>query len=1221
MKIRPIVMVIALLAMTLTQQTICWSQTAPGDDFDGDGIINSIDIDDDNDGVPDADEAPLCFYTPSEAGILAKVSTGLTSSTVNSVAVTMGNDIPTLHDGTSTTVAASNHVVAAGQTNTTSSIIYRLEYPTPVKLTSVSVIGATASWGTGSFAVLEGSVDGVTFNDALSAPLATSAGTTKTWTVTLNTNNYYQYYRIRVSTVGSTTPTFTNYEVSSILNTGGYIASAHPKPSCSTDTDGDGITNNFDRDSDGDNASDALEAGATASTTANFQFPDVDANNDGLVDAVDANNDGVVGYTSSYYPNAVNNQMSPLFSEICNDGIDNDADGMIDSYDSDCNPLAACASAVTISNFEIQQQVCTSTGSYSNYQTPMVADVDRDGMPDIIAFNDANNSISVINTTTLAIKFSVANPDGNFGSRPNSLAVGQLDGAGYLEIAYVSSNNKLVVLRYNGTTWQSFISAAINTTVISAASSYSNGTGIADFDEDGTPEIYIGNQIFSVNFSCSVSPCITNAINGMVVGTAFGDIGVTGGGFSFAYDVLPPSECSLCAGLELVAGNQVYAVNAATGQVQLVRNFTGAPDASVDGPSAIADVNLDGLIDVVVSNTNGSIYAWTPQTNQLLRDWTGSGTAQRPIPFIANVYNDDLADDGVINNSAIDYPEIIALVGSTLTAYNLSSTSPLYTLSTSDASAATSMVAFDFNGDGNKEIVYRDQSNMRIIYGGPIAYAPAGVDAERNYAVFNCSSGTGWEHPIVADIDDDGEAEIVGSCGTSICIFSSSNYPWMPARPIWNQLSYNVVNVNDDGSIPVHQQNILTSFNGAGNQVLNAFNNQLNPLEVISPDGQIATPDIYVSGAGVDTLANGSADCSNLQIHYQITNSGSATMANNIYVYVYDKDPTTQANATLIYQTFTTQNIPADSTITQSLHFGIPATSYPVNTLYIAVNTNPNMTVLVDATDFGGSFPECNYSNNIFAMTLPGCSDTDGDGITDVLDIDDDNDGVLDAVESPACFYNVSEAIVPVKVSTGLTSSTVNSAAVTAGNNIPTLFDNTTTTVAASDHIVAATQLANTTKIIYKVQYPTAIGLTQMAVYTATASWGTGSFSILEASNDDVNYVAVSAPVATSAGNPKIWPVTLLTTNLYRYYRIRVSTVGSTQPTFTNFEVAGTLNAATYNPSANPKPITCSADTDGDGIPNHRDTDSDGDGCSDALESGATTNTTANYQFSCTLWY
>lgn len=40
-----------------------------------------------------------------------------------------------------------------------------------------------------------------------------------------------------------------------------------------------------------------------------------------------------------------------------------------------------------------------------------------------------------------------------------------------------------------------------------------------------------------------------------------------------------------------------------------------------------------------------------------------------------------------------------------------------------------------------------------------------------------------------------------------------------------------------------------------------------------------------------------------------------------------------------------------------------------------------------------------------------------------------------------------------------------------------------------------------------------------------------------------------------------------------------------------------------------------SIDSDNDGVPNHLDLDSDNDGCSDAYESGATTNTTTNFQF------
>ena len=39
---------------------------------------------------------------------------------------------------------------------------------------------------------------------------------------------------------------------------------------------------------------------------------------------------------------------------------------------------------------------------------------------------------------------------------------------------------------------------------------------------------------------------------------------------------------------------------------------------------------------------------------------------------------------------------------------------------------------YDFNGDGISEIVYRDESNLRILYGGGTPFPP-GVDAERNW--------------------------------------------------------------------------------------------------------------------------------------------------------------------------------------------------------------------------------------------------------------------------------------------------------------------------------------------------------------------------------------------------------------------------------------------------------------------------------------------------------
>lgn len=71
-------------------------------------------------------------------------------------------------------------------------------------------------------------------------------------------------------------------------------------------------------------------------------------------------------------------------------------------------------------------------------------------------------------------------------------------------------------------------------------------------------------------------------------------------------------------------------------------------------------------------------------------------------------------------------------------------------LRTGDESNLTGLTLFDFNQDGKSEIVYRDVEKI-YIYDG---------DANPLYS-YPCYAGTGTEYPVVADIDLDGEAEIV----------------------------------------------------------------------------------------------------------------------------------------------------------------------------------------------------------------------------------------------------------------------------------------------------------------------------------------------------------------------------------------------------------------------------------------------------------------------------
>lgn len=286
-------------------------------DTDNDGITDFFDLDDDNDGVPDATESPSCFYTAIEAGTIAVVSTPLANDDGVNV------DLPFMHDGVTASIAASNNVITANQP-VNGAVIYTIDYPTAIRLTSISHYGTT--FGTSATAKIQGSNDKITWDELMTAATAATANP-KIFTINNNTANSYRYYRI-VKVAGTTTPAITSYEISAVQNTAGYNPSAHPKANCAdADIDGDGIPPHRDLDTDGDGCSDAYEAGATTNTAAGYQFPYVDSNSDGLVDAVDPDGNGIVNYNSTY-----NLYALASYFKLC---ADTDGDGVMDMVDID----------------------------------------------------------------------------------------------------------------------------------------------------------------------------------------------------------------------------------------------------------------------------------------------------------------------------------------------------------------------------------------------------------------------------------------------------------------------------------------------------------------------------------------------------------------------------------------------------------------------------------------------------------------------------------------------------------------------------------------------------------------------------------------------------------------------------------------------------------------------------------------------------------------------
>ena len=115
------------------------------------------------------------------------------------------------------------------------------------------------------------------------------------------------------------------------------------------------------------------------------------------------------------------------------------------------------------------------------------------------------------------------------------------------------------------------------------------------------------------------------------------------------------------------------------------------------------------------------------------------------------------------------------------------------------SSRVTGSSAFDFEGDGSAEVLYADETTFRIFKGS---------DGTILYQDDTHSSNTRLEMPIVVDVDNDGKAEVVipepnrDSTRGGIEIWEDADNNWVRTRRIWNQHTYSVTNVTEDGQIP-----------------------------------------------------------------------------------------------------------------------------------------------------------------------------------------------------------------------------------------------------------------------------------------------------------------------------------------------------------------------------------------------------------------------------------
>ena len=263
------------------------------------------------------------------------------------------------------------------------------------------------------------------------------------------------------------------------------------------------------------------------------------------------------------------------------------------------------------------------------------------------------------------------------------------------------------------------------------------------------------------------------------------------------------------------------------------------------GSAAVARFT-DSIYPQIVWVGNGIIRMTDYQGNTL---WSGNTTVGG-VPTIADMDQDGYPDIGTI----YDYRYMAFKGDGTL----------MWTSPISDVGGGTGSTVFDFNNDGKVEVLYADE-HFFYIYDG----ATGNVLNQLPH-----SSGTRSEYPVVADVDNDGHADIllaenmrIGRSSTifrGVKAYSGKNNDWANTRNIWNQHTYHVTNINDDLTVPQHEPNSWEVHNTyRANLLLNESSTAAadpSASYIRITDNGVAAPSVFtvrIGNAGGKTINTG----------------------------------------------------------------------------------------------------------------------------------------------------------------------------------------------------------------------------------------------------------------------------------------------------------------------------------------------------------------------------
>ena len=567
-------------------------------------------------------------------------------------------------------------------------------------------------------------------------------------------------------------------------------------------------------------------------------------------------------YTEGFLKNfskTLPHRVRPIWSEPCNVEPPTPQPNLPDNIlEGDCN--------TPIQGFEwgIREDWSSNSNIYCRIM-PLVGDLDDDGIPEIVCFDVQGNSSSQTAAKTINVY------DGRSKALKAQISVENLvwaHGNGPYGLVKLPNRKGLIVTACKDTRLYAYdITAANpNNPVWVSNESYNTGyndfsvsIGFADFNGDGHPEVYVRNKIF-------------DAETGILLAIAQGGNNQAN---SYSHNshtnhnkLSCPIAFDICGDTrqELILGNEIYDViitnrfGTSGNHATLTKSITPPNGIINDGHVQVADFNLDGHPDILISNRDAeesygavSFYVWdvynnqTSQPIQLETHFTG-----KSVPLIADFDNDGFLEILIDCCHEGDKGFRGYRFNPTINGFNF-----LWSLPIDEDSYSNTATLYDFNADGKNELVYTDNRYLRVY--------DVSTMLPTELSKIDCGEISIMQVPIVADVDNDGSAEIVvtGKAGgymqanTMLKVYKSSTEPWRLTRKVWNQYMYHVTNVNEDLTIPTicfNTANVFTDNNGS---IRRPYNNFLCQASYITSTGEPYNPSGYVEaehyGEGCET--------------------------------------------------------------------------------------------------------------------------------------------------------------------------------------------------------------------------------------------------------------------------------------------------------------------------------------------------------------------------------